>query len=33
MMLSGMARDYSWAASAGEYSALYNRLRLHPEGG
>jgi starch synthase len=33
MMLGGMARDYSWAASAGEYSALYSRLRLHPEGG
>jgi starch synthase len=30
MMLGGMARDYSWGASAGEYSALYNRLRLHP---
>jgi starch synthase len=30
MMLGGMARDYSWRASAGEYSALYNRLRLHP---
>jgi starch synthase len=33
MVLGGMARDYSWAASAGEYSALYSRLRLHPEGG
>jgi starch synthase len=33
LMLSGMARDYSWAVSAGEYSALYNQLRLHPEGG
>jgi starch synthase len=33
MMIEGMARDYSWAASAGEYSALYSRLRLHPEGG
>jgi hypothetical protein len=32
-MIEGMARDYSWAASAGEYSALYSRLRLHPEGG
>ena len=32
MMLAGMARDYSWAASAGEYSALYTRLRLHPVG-
>jgi starch synthase len=32
MMIAGMARDYSWAASAGEYSALYERLRLHPEG-
>jgi starch synthase len=33
MMIGGMARDYSWAASAGEYSALYNQLRLHPGGG
>jgi len=33
MMRDGMARDYSWAASAGEYSALYTRLRLHPVGG
>jgi starch synthase len=33
MMLGGMARDYSWAASAGEYSALYSHLRLHPGGG
>jgi starch synthase len=30
LMLNGMARDYSWAASAKEYSALYDRLRLHP---
>jgi starch synthase len=26
MMLAGMARDFSWAASAAEYSALYGRM-------
>ena len=26
MMRRGMAQDYSWKASAGEYSALYQRL-------
>jgi starch synthase len=26
MMLAGMSRDYSWTASAAEYSALYRRL-------
>jgi starch synthase len=26
MMLAGMARDFSWDASAAEYSALYGRM-------
>jgi len=26
MMLAGMRKDYSWQASAIEYSALYRRL-------
>jgi len=26
MMLTGMRKDYSWQASAAEYSALYRRL-------
>jgi starch synthase len=28
MQRAGMARDYSWAASAAQYSACYQRLRL-----
>ena len=35
MMLRGMAKDYSWKASAAEYSALYRRLlgaRVNPSG-
>jgi starch synthase len=26
IMRAGMRKDYSWQASAGEYSALYRRL-------
>ena len=28
LMLGGMARDYSWSASAAQYSALYRRLAV-----
>jgi starch synthase len=31
MMVRGMHKDFSWTASASEYSRLYNRL--HPAAG
>jgi starch synthase len=33
LVLNGMARDYSWRASAGKYCALYERLALESRAG
>ncbi len=32
LMLNGMAKDYSWGASAGEYAGLYRRLASESRG-